>query len=105
MNLSQLKIWGCAALLTAASALSAQAQGSGFNTPGNVLISDQFNNRLIEVNPDTNEVVWTFGDGSSVAGPTSVVGVNDAQRIGPITLVAGTGVPAGKGVVVFPPKR
>jgi len=95
MNLSQLKIWACAAGFVAASAFSAQAQGNGFNTPGNVLISDQYNNRLIEVNPDTNEVVWTFGDGSSVAGPTSVVGVNDAQRIGPITLVAGTGVPAG----------
>jgi putative pyrroloquinoline-quinone binding quinoprotein len=95
MNLSQLKIWACAAALVAASALSAQAQGNGFNTPGNILISDQYNNRLIEVNPDNNQVVWTFGNGSSVAGPHSVVGVNDAQRIGPITLVAGTGVPAG----------
>jgi hypothetical protein len=95
MNLSQLKIWACTASLVAASALSAQAQGNGFNTPGNVLISDQYNNRLIEVNPNNNQVVWTFGNGSSVAGPHSVVGVNDAQRIGPITLVAGTGVPAG----------
>jgi len=95
MNLSQLKIWACSASLVVASALSAQAQGNGFNTPGNILISDQYNNRLIEVNPNTNEVVWTFGNGSSVAGPHSVVGVNDAQRIGAITLVAGTGVPAG----------
>jgi len=95
MSVSQLKRWACTAALVAASTLSAQAQGNGFNTPGNVLISDQYNNRLIEVNPDTNEVVWTFGDGSSVAGPTSVVGVNDAQRIGTITLVAGTGVPPG----------
>jgi len=95
MSLSHVKIWACAASLVAASALSAQAQGNGFNKPGNVLISDQYNNRVIEVNPDNNEVVWTFGDGSSVAGPTSVVGVNDAQRVGTITLVAGTGVPAG----------
>jgi len=95
MNLSQLKVWACAASLAAVSVLSAQAQGNHFNTPGNVLISDQYNNRLIEVNPDNNQVVWTFGDGSSVAGPHSVVGVNDAQRIGFITLVAGTGVPAG----------
>jgi outer membrane protein assembly factor BamB len=94
MNLSHLKIWACTAL-AAASVISLQAQGNHFNTPGNVLISDQYNNRLIEVNPDNNEVVWTFGNGSSVAGPHSVVGVNDAQRIGPITLVAGTGVPAG----------
>ncbi len=95
MNLSQLKIWVCPALIVAASALSVQAQGNGFNTPGNVLISDQYNNRLIEVNPTNHKVVWQFGNGSSVAGPHSVVGVNDAQRIGPITLVAGTGVPAG----------
>ncbi|HEY3972133.1 MAG TPA: PQQ-binding-like beta-propeller repeat protein [Candidatus Sulfotelmatobacter sp.] len=95
MNLSRLKIWACAASLIAASTLSAHAQGNGFNTPGNVLISDQYNNRLIEVNPDNHAVVWTFGDGSSVAGPHSVVGVNDAQRIGAITLIAGTGVPAG----------
>ncbi len=95
MNLSQLKVWACTASLVAAGTLSAHAQGNGFNTPGNVLISDQYNNRLIEVNPNNNEVVWTFGDGSSVAGIHSVVGVNDAQRIGGITLVAGTGVPAG----------
>ena len=95
MNLSQLKIWACAASFVLAGALCAQAQGNHFNTPGNILISDQYNNRLIEVNPDNNKVVWTFGNGSSVAGPHSVVGVNDAQRIGIITLVAGTGVPAG----------
>src|ERR1700735_3670921 len=95
MNLSQLKTWACAASLVAAGALSAQAQGNHFTTPGNILISDQYNNRLIEVNPDNHRIVWSFGNGSSVAGPHSVVGVNDAQRIGAITLVAGTGVPAG----------
>ncbi len=95
MNLSQLKTGVCAALLVAACALSAQAQGNHFNTPGNILISDQYNNRLIEVNPNNHRIVWRFGNGSSVAGPHSVVGVNDAQRIGSFTLVAGTGVPAG----------
>lgn len=94
MNWSQLKIWACAVSLVAASALSAHAQG-GFNTPGNILISDQYNNRLLEVNPTNHKVVWRFGNGSSVAGPHSVVGVNDAQRVGFLTLVAGTGVPAG----------
>lgn len=95
MNLSNLKNWAWTASLIAASALTAQAQGNGFNTPGNILISDQYNNRLLEVNPDTHAVVWRFGNGSSIAGPNSVVGVNDAQRVGSITLVAGTGVPAG----------
>jgi hypothetical protein len=95
MDLSQLKIWAGTAALIAASALFAQAQGNEFNTRGNILISDQYNNRLIEVNPNNHRVVWHFGNGSSVAGPHSVVGVNDAQRVGPFTLVAGTGVPAG----------
>jgi hypothetical protein len=95
MDLSQLKIWAGTAALIAASTLCAQAQGNEFNTRGNILISDQYNNRLIEVNPNNHKVVWHFGNGSSVAGPHSVVGVNDAQRVGPFTLVAGTGVPAG----------
>jgi len=95
MYLSQLKTWACAASLVATSAVSALAQGNGFNTPGNILISDQYNNRVIEVNPDNHRVVWHFGNGSWVAGPHSVVGVNDAQRVGFFTLVAGTGVPAG----------
>ena len=93
--MSHLKTWACAAALVAASALSALAQGDGFNTPANILISDQYNNRVLEVNPDNHKVVWRFGNGSWVAGPKSVVGVNDAQRVGAITLVAGTGVPAG----------
>ena len=95
MNFSRLTTWACAAALLAASASLAQAQGDDFNTRGNILISDQYNNRLIEVNPKTHRIVWHFGNGSSVAGPHSVVGVNDAQRVGFFTLVAGTGVPAG----------
>jgi hypothetical protein len=94
MNLSHTRVLACAALLVA-GALAAQAQGNHFNTPGNILISDQYNNRVIEVNANNHRIVWSFGNGSSVAGPHSVVGVNDTQRIGPITLVAGTGVPAG----------
>lgn len=59
----------------------------------NLLIADQFNNRVIEVDPRSHAVVWQFGDGSDVAGPTSVVGVNDAERFGPFTLISGTGIP------------
>ena len=94
MTWLQWKIWACAALVAAVTALSAQGQG-GFNTPGNILISDQYNNRVLEVNPTNHRIVWRFGNGSSVAGPHSVVGVNDVQRVGFLTLVAGTGVPAG----------
>ena len=74
-------------------ALSPTAQAQSVDK-GHVLISDQFNNRVIEVNRATHEVVWTFGNGSDVAGPHSVVGVNDAERFGPLTLISGTGIPA-----------
>jgi hypothetical protein len=91
------KIKSCAAVMcvVAASGSSLYAQGNEFNRPGNILISDQFNNRVIEVNPKNHTIVWHFGDGSSVAGLHSVVAVNDAQRVGPFTLIAGTGAPAG----------
>ncbi len=69
-----------------------------FNAPGNVLISDQFNNRVIEVTPD-GHIVWTFGSGNPTLcnpGPGSIIGLNDAERVsGGLTLLAGSGVPAG----------
>jgi outer membrane protein assembly factor BamB len=83
-----------ACVLLACSVL-AQAQDKKFNVPGDILIADQFNNRVIEVNPTTHQVVWHFGDGSNLPGPHSVVGTNDAQRVGPLTLIAGTGIPPG----------
>ncbi|MBV8034278.1 hypothetical protein [Roseateles sp.] len=60
---------------------------------GQILIADQFNNRVIVVDPTTHAVTWQFGDGSDHAGPTSVVGVNDAERYGELTLISGTGIP------------
>lgn len=70
------------------------AQHNDFNDRDNILISDQFNNRVIEVERGTHKIVWQFGNGSDVPGPNSVVGVNDAERIGSFTLISGTGIPA-----------
>ena len=67
---------------------------AGFNQPGNILISDQFNNRVIEVSP-AGKIVWSFGLGPNDFTGRSPIGVNDAQRIGPYTLIAGTGTPPG----------
>src|SRR6266478_4165172 len=66
----------------------------GFNTPGNILIADQFNNRVIEADPAGN-IVWSFGLGPNDFSPNSIIGVNDAQRVGRNTLMAGTGTPPG----------
>lgn len=86
--------------LSTASAVFATTAGSnGFNKPGNLLITDQFNNRVIEVNPLTDQIVWSFGSGNSTLcnpGPGSIIGPNDAERLaGGLTLIAGTGIPSG----------
>jgi hypothetical protein len=94
-TLVQIKALTAIVFVAAACSVALRAQEGGFNKAGNILISDQFNNRVIEVNPNTHRIVWHFGNQSSVAGPHSAVGVNDAQRVGPFTLIAGTGAPAG----------
>jgi len=85
-------------LQTIPAAKACETNG-GFNTPGNVLITDQFNNRVIEVNPFTNKIVWSFGTGdpaNGVPGPHSIIGVNWAERLDDgLTVMAGTGTPAG----------
>ena len=78
--------------------LSAFAEKKGnerfFNKRGDILISDQFNNRVIEITED-GQIVWQFGVGPNDLTAASILGVNDAQRLGRFTLLAGTGVPPG----------
>jgi outer membrane protein assembly factor BamB len=91
-----IKITSSAALVAVVLACTVAASaGDYYNKRGNILIADQFNNRVLEIDPQTNEIVWSFGDGSSTAGPTSVVAPNDFQRVGNLSLVAGTGAPPG----------
>jgi PQQ-like domain len=78
-----------------ASTVDSGPDASDAGVAANVLISDQFNNRVIEVDP-AGAIVWTFGDGTSIPGPTSVVAPNDAERLpNGQTLISGTGAPPG----------
>ena len=70
------------------------ALNPGFNRPGDLLIADQFNNRVIETD-QSGHIIWSFGLGPNDFSSNSIIGVNDAQRVGPFTLMAGTGTPAG----------
>src|SRR5215471_371730 len=81
--------------------LIANAQ-SGFNKHGNILITDQFNNRVIEIAP-TGAIVWHFGNGPDNVSANSIVGTNDAERVGGLTLMAGTGAPGGTEPLCPPP--
>ena len=89
-------VLAAAGVLLSAGSVSAQGSfpGPKFNEPGDILIADQFNNRVIEVTPAGN-IVWSFGLGPNDFSARSIIGVNDAQRVGPLTLMAGTGTPAG----------
>ena len=86
-----------------APALGAQcttesSASSRFNHPGNILISDQYNNRVIEIEKSA-KIVRSFGNGpADLTSGDSPVGVNGAQRVGGLTLVAGTGNPGGFGM-------
>ena len=63
-----------------------------FNRRGNILIADQFNNRVIEIDRQANRVAIRPGP-TRFQAALSIVGVNDAQRVGDLTLMAGTGTP------------
>src|SRR5215469_15797229 len=78
-----------------AGGLLAGGQDSEFNSRHHTLIADQFNNRVIEVDR-TGKIVWQFGLGPTDFSPASIIGTNDAQRVGELTLMAGTGTPGGQ---------
>src|SRR3989442_15997886 len=84
--------------VAAYSILPAQAKtvtsNSKFNQPGNILITDQFNNRVIEIAPD-GSIVWQFGNGPGDTSANAIFGTNDAERVGSLTLMSGTGIPPG----------
>ena len=112
-GLARTALWGSVAVallmvLAAVVAAPAAVRGTtpvaasamgGFNTPGNVLVSDQFNNRVVEINPGTNKIVWSFGSndpGLCNPGPGTIIGTNWAERLSDgLTVIAGTGIPAG----------
>lgn len=87
-----------AVLISSAISLSLTASkgqsSDTFNQPGNILITDQFNNRVIEIDPAGN-IVWQFGNGPGDTSANAIVGTNDAERVGSFTLMSGTGIPAG----------
>jgi outer membrane protein assembly factor BamB len=83
-----------AAFPTVVAVKAAHAKEGGFNNPGNILITDQFNNRVIEINP-SGQIVWQFGHGPNDLTASSILGTNDAERVGDLTLMSGTGIPPG----------
>jgi hypothetical protein len=92
---TRLLKWAWVLAMLFAGCLLATAQNGQFNSPENTLIADQFNNRVIEVDP-SGTIVWHFGLGPADFSPASIIGTNDVQRVGELTLMAGTGTPGGQ---------
>ena len=82
----------CGPLLNAPLTNAAPVLPGTFNQPGNILISDQFNNRVIEIDK-RGDIVWSWGLGPHDFSANSPLGVNDAERVGNDTLMAATGIP------------
>jgi hypothetical protein len=82
----------CGAVLSGIVPSAAWTVPGAFNQPGNILIADQFNNRVIEVDK-RGDIVWSWGLGPHDFSANSILGVNDAERVGNDTLMAGTGIP------------
>ena len=80
----------------------ASESDASFNKLDDYIVTDQFNNRVLQIDRN-HQVDWHFGDGSSVPGPNSIVGPNDAVRFGNLTLIAGTGAPGGTEPTCPPP--
>jgi len=77
------------ALLPGVSAGNVQVSPE-FNQDGNVLIADQWNNRVIETTPD-GRIIWSFGLGPLDFSTNSPISCNDAERVGDYTLMANPG--------------
>lgn len=94
MKLSYLAAGALVLGAVSSTVLAGPVKPAKFNHHGNILISDQFNNRVIEADNNGN-IVWSWGLGPNDFSANSILGVNDAERVGNDTLMAGTGIPAG----------
>jgi len=79
----------------AAWAPGARAGGKPrFNKKGNLLIVDQYNNRVIEMDTNTQTIVWQYEASVSKSVTNPIVGPRDAERVKNLTLIVGGGLPS-----------
>jgi hypothetical protein len=66
-----------------------------FNARGNIVIVDRYNNRLIELDPETHTIVWEYDHSDAKSGTEWLVGPCDAERFRSRTLIVAAGLPPG----------
>jgi len=65
-----------------------------FNQKGNLLIVDQYNNRVIEMDTNTQTIVWEYEASVSKSVTNPIVGPRDAERVKDLTLIVAGGLPS-----------
>ena len=66
-----------------------------FDEKGNLLIVDRYNNRIIEVDPVTTNIVWQYEVSVSKTATNWLAGPLDAERFKGRTLIVAGYLPAG----------
>jgi outer membrane protein assembly factor BamB len=66
-----------------------------FNAHGNLLITDRDNNRVIEIDTNTQTIVWEYDMSVRRSVTNLIVGPCDAERFHSDTLIVGGGLTAG----------
>jgi hypothetical protein len=67
-----------------------------FNRKGNLLIVDQYNNRVIEMDTNTQTIVWEYEASVTKHSVTNaIIGPRDAERVKALTLIVCGGSPSG----------
>lgn len=66
-----------------------------YDTRGNLIIVDQYNNRVLEMEPVTGTIVWEYDASVRRSETNWLVGPRDAERFKGRTLIVAGGLPAG----------
>lgn len=66
-----------------------------FDVRGNLIIVDQYNNRVLEMEPVTGTIVWEYNVSAYKSETNWLVGPRDAERFKGKTLIVAGGLPAG----------
>ena len=61
--------------------------GPRFNKKGNLLIVDQYNDRVIEMDTNTQTIVWEYKESVNRSVTTPIIGPRDAERVKGLTLI------------------
>lgn len=89
------KILMLLAFLFATFSVARAGSNPQFDAKGNLVVVDQYNNRIVELDPLTHTIVWQYEVSISKTTTNWLVGPRDAERYKGKTLIVAGDLPAG----------